>query len=157
MYQFVTENFHSFRNPKALVIHDLVRLYWNFTSIEFLEVLLDPTSNGRVKLSLEPYFLLTPPGDEKKIINSLPCLSSEINDHNRSSSTLNTFLETPPHFDFDDYRLDRSSPEIDQVEFESQIFDHQSSIQIFKDIRTNNDSISIVHHQISLYFTHSVQ
>ena len=143
-----------------LVIHDLVSLHWNFTSIEFLEVLLDPTSKGRVKLTLESYFLLTPPGDEKKIIhndNSLPCLSSKINDHNRSSSTLNTFLETPPHFDFDDYRLDRSSPVIDQVEFESQIFDQRSSIQIFKDIRTNNDSNSIVNHQISTYFTHSVQ
>ena len=126
MYQFVTENFHSFRNPKVLVIHDLVSLYWNFNSIEFLGVFLEPTTKGRVKPALEPYFLLTPPSDEKKIINndnSLPCLSSKINDHNRSSSTLNTFLETSPHFDFDDYRLDRSSPVIDQVEFAEQIFD----------------------------------
>ena len=72
----------------------------------------------RIRSIFEPYSLLAPlsplmdeKGMENRIFNnecSLPCLSSKINDHNQSCSTLDTFTETPPHFDFDDYRLDPS-------------------------------------------------
>lgn len=91
-------------------------------------------SRGRIRPDLEPYFLLTPSSDEKRRITNETNFPSNINDHNRSSSTLNTYLETPPHFDFDDY---------------------QFSMGMYKDIPTNNDFDPIVESQLSSYSTHS--
>ena len=83
-------------------------------------------NQGRVKSRFEPYLHLTPVTplvDEKEIDQrifpnecSLPCLSSKIHDQNQSCSTLDTFTETPPHFDFDDYQLDQSPQQtVEQV------------------------------------------
>ncbi len=72
----------------------------------------------KIESRFEPYLLLTPltPSDNPKMnenpncndLNSLACLSSKCVDNHSTCSTPNTFLETPPNFDFDDYHLNQS-------------------------------------------------
>lgn len=130
---FDFEREHCFPHAMRNLSQRFRKLTNNFIPMIFVRLFRDPqpflVSNiARVKSNFEPYLLLSPltPLDdenEKQVFkneSSLPCLSSKINDHNQSCSTLDTFTETPPHFNFDDYQLvDQSPQQISKIQPEN--------------------------------------
>jgi len=83
----------------------------------------------------------------------LPRFSSIPPNNHQIWSTQNTFIETPPNFDINDYRLNESSKITEKVIFKeiSLIFYLFNSI-FFKEIHEESNNIYSIDKQISQYF-----
>ena len=168
--RYILSNSYYFRfiSNVILIISYVSLVSWYFLSIPyyFFLLLLVPqelfTSNERrIECAFRPYLLLTPPTsidhqkrNEKINVQSMDLLSRvpsiSVGNH-EIYSTPNTFVDTPPNFDFDDYRLNESIKTSEKVSFRKYHWYTISFVRFFKDIHEDDDNnnTSCINNQIS--------